>query len=586
MTEIHVPKLGDGVDGAEILSILVQAGDTLNEGDAILELESDKATVEVPATASGVIKSLEVSEGDTVSEGQLILTLEGADGSASGESAAPQEAAADTKTNATDATDVAEGESAESEDDTETAETADSSDDTGSTGGTVDLVVPKLGDGVDGAEVLNILVSEGDTLAKGDALLELESDKATVEIPAEVAGTLIQLKVAVGDTLSEGQVIGQVQSSEAAPKAASKASSKAAPEKKAQPTETQAEPAAKKPLPQGVTEPQEHQPLPTEKAEAPSLGNPVPAAPSVRRFARELGVNIQQVKGSGPRGRISEADVKAHVKAQMQNASQAGASASGTASTATGVSHSLPAMPDFSQFGAVEIEKMNAVRRATAQQMSLSWQNIPHVTQFDQADITELEIFRKAQAKLMEKAGAKLTVTAMLVRICALALKKFPQFNASIDTEKQQIIYKKFYNIGVAADTPRGLMVPVLKDVSKKGFVDISVELNTLAKKARDRKISAEELQGATFTISNLGGLGTTFFTPIVNWPQVAILGVGRASQQPVWKDGEFVPRMIMPLSISYDHRLIDGADAARFLRWIAQALESPLTMMMESENP
>lgn len=585
MTEIHVPKLGDGVDGAEILSILVQAGDTLNEGDAILELESDKATVEVPATASGVIKSLEVSEGDTVSEGQLILTLEGADSSASGEDDAPQESTQ------ADEADTAESDSAESKNGTETAETADSSDDssddTGSTGGTVDLVVPKLGDGVDGAEVLNILVSEGDTLAKGDALLELESDKATVEIPSEVAGTLVQLKVAVGDTLSEGQVIGQVQSSGAAPKAASRTSSKAAPKKKPQASETQAEPAAKKPLPQGVTEPQEHQPLPTEKAEAPSLGNPVPAAPSVRRFARELGVNIQQVKGSGPRGRISEADVKAHVKAQMQNASQAGTSgASGTASTAPGVSHSLPAMPDFSQFGDVEIEKMNAVRRATAQQMSLSWQNIPHVTQFDQADITELEIFRKAQAKVMEKAGAKLTVTAMLVRICALALKKFPQFNASIDTEKQQIIYKKFYNIGVAADTPRGLMVPVLKDVSKKGFVDISVELNTLAKKARDRKISAEELQGATFTISNLGGLGTTYFTPIVNWPQVAILGVGRASQQPVWKDGEFVPRMIMPLSISYDHRLIDGADAARFLRWIAQALESPLTMMMESENP
>ena len=410
MTEIHVPKLGDGVDGAEILSILVQAGDTLNEGDAILELESDKATVEVPATASGVIKSLEVSEGDTVSEGQLILSLEGADSSASGEDDAPQESTQ------ADEADTAESESAESEDGTETAETADSSDDTGSTGGTVDLVVPKLGDGVDGAEVLNILVSEGDTLAKGDALLELESDKATVEIPSEVAGTLVQLKVAVGDTLSEGQVIGQVQSSGAASKAASRTSSKAAPEKKPQASETQAEPAAKKPLPQGVTEPQEHQPLPTEKAEAPSLGNPVPAAPSVRRFARELGVNIQQVKGSGPRGRISEADVKAHVKAQMQNASQTGASGSGAAGTATGVSHSLPAMPDFSQFGAVEIEKMNAVRRATAQQMSLSWQNIPHVTQFDQADITELEIFRKAQAKVMEKAGAKLTVTAMLVK--------------------------------------------------------------------------------------------------------------------------------------------------------------------------
>lgn len=553
MTEVHVPKLGDGVDGAEILSILVQVGDTISEGQSLLELESDKATVEVPSTASGVIQSLAVAEGDTVAEGQLILTLSGA------EAAAP-ETQKPTEKPASEPPANAEAAPAPSEDKPKEKPQASSQD----------LVVPKLGDGVDSAEILNILVQVGDTLSKGDTLLELESDKATVEIPAELSGQLTELSVTVGDSVTPGQVIGKVSSSDAGAQPAAKTETKT--EKK---TETKAAP-----IPQGVTEPQENQPLPTGKAEAPSLGNPVPAAPSVRRFARELGVNIQEVSGSGPRGRISEADVKAHVKARMQGTSSAPAASGGS------VQSTLPPLPDFAQFGDIETEKMNAVRRATVQQMSLSWQNIPHVTQFDQADITDLEAFRKGQTKVMDKAGAKLTVTAILVKICAMALKKFPQFNASIDPQKQEIIYKKYYNIGVAVDTPRGLLVPVLPNVSHKGFIELSVELNELAQKARDRKISAEDLQGGTFTISNLGGLGTTYFTPIVNWPQVAILGVGRASQQPVWQDGAFVPRMIMPLAISYDHRLIDGADAARFLRWIAQALESPLTMMMESENP
>lgn len=554
MTDINIPKLGDGVEGAEILSILVQVGDTITEGQSLLELESDKATVEVPSTAAGVVQSLAVAEGDTVSEGQLILRLETAGNTAK---VSPKE------------TSVEKSEEIKQKQPESVALTEPVSQPASPS--SFEIVIPKLGDGVEGAEVLTLLVSEGDTLAKGDALLELESDKATVEIPSEVAGVLKSLRIAVGDTVQEGMVIGVVEG-----QAASLPSAEKRPPLQKQPEK----PAVV--LPQGVTEPQEHQPLPTEDAEAPTLGNPVPAAPSVRRFARELGVTIQQVKGTGPRGRISEADVKVHVKAQMQGASTGSSIQESTGSAIS----ALPAMPDFSAFGPIETEKMNAVRRATAQQMSLSWQNIPHVTQFDQADITVLEVFRKAQGKVMEKAGAKLTVTAILVKICAMALKKFPQFNASIDTENQQIIYKKYYNVGVAVETPRGLMVPVLNDVANKGFIDLSVELNTLAKKARDRKIAAEDLQGGTFTISNLGGLGTTYFTPIVNWPQVAILGVGRASLQPVWQDDSFVPRMIMPLSISYDHRLIDGADAARFLRWIAQALESPLTMMMESENP
>ena len=563
MTDVKIPKLGDGVDGADILSILVSVGDEIAEGDAILELESDKATVEVPSTASGVVKSISVSEGDTVSEGQVVLVLEGADATNTEDTAEKTEAS--TEETAELPTDNTPEDSSE-----------DGSEDTSGESHDIEMKVPKLGDGVDGADVLSILVSEGDEISEGDAVLELESDKATVEIPASASGTIISIAVAEGDTLSEGQVIGVLSSSGGKSDSGGKSAAKstAQKEKPASKAEHEAEPKS------------EAKP---EKADAPSRpvapqqelkpGTLVPAAPSVRRFARELGVDIQQVKGSGARGRISEADVKAHVKQAMQQGGSRPASAAPAATQAN-----LPPMPDFSQFGDIKTEKMGAVRRATAQQMSLSWQNIPHVTQFDQADITELEAFRKGQTKIMDRAGAKLTVTAILMKICALALKKFPQFNASIDTVNQQIIYKKFYNIGVAVDTPRGLLVPVIKDVDKKGFIDLSKDLGEMAKKARDRKVSAEDMQGGTFTVSNLGGLGTTYFTPIVNWPQVAILGVGRASQQPVFKDGEFVPRMIMPLSISYDHRLIDGADAARFLRWIAVGLESPLMMMMESE--
>jgi pyruvate dehydrogenase E2 component (dihydrolipoamide acetyltransferase) len=301
----------------------------------------------------------------------------------------------------------------------------------------------------------------------------------------------------------------------------------------------------------------------------------IPAAPSVRLLARELGVDLRQVSGSGPRGRISKADVKAWVKTRLQAAPSAPVGA---------VALAVPDLPDFSQWGAIHSEKLTPVRRATAAQMHRAWSQIPHVTQFDQADITEAETFRKAWGKKVEAAGGKLTVTAILLKLCGLALKRFPKFNASLDLKNDQIIYKDYIHVGVAVDTPRGLLVPVIRDVDRKGVTGLSVELGELARKARDRKLSAEDLQGGGFSISNLGGLGTTYFTPIVNWPEVAILGVGRAQTQPIWREGQFVPRQIMPLSLSYDHRLIDGADAARFLRFLAEALESPLMLLMEGD--
>ncbi|MBF2052754.1 MAG: dihydrolipoyllysine-residue acetyltransferase [Candidatus Sericytochromatia bacterium] len=563
--EVKVPKLGDNVEAAEITAVLVAVGDSVSEGQSLIELESDKASVEVPSPAAGVVQSLAVAEGDSVSEGQLILTLAAGD-SAPAAAKADVDAKADTKADA-----PAEALPAASSAAPDASEAPAAQPAAASTSGTLDVQVPKLGDNVDSAEVIAVLVAAGDDVSEGQSLIELESDKASVEVPSPVAGKVLSVAIAVGDQARPEQVILSLQTSGSAPAAQASGSATSKPA-----ADTPAPAPAPKADPQGVTAPYENQPRPELPAAEPlKPGQLVAAAPSVRRFARELGADIQRVPGSGPRGRISLDDVKRYVKGRLQ----APAASSGSA-----VAQDVPDLPDFSAFGPVSHEKMSPVRRATARQMQLAWSQIPHVTQFDQADITAAEVFRKQHGKPVEKAGGKLTVTAILLKICALALKRFPQFNASIDVKNEQIVFKQHYHIGVAVDTPRGLLVPVLRDVDKKGLIDLSVEMGQLAGKARDRKTGPEDLQGGTFTISNLGGLGTTYFTPVVNWPQVAILGVGRASMQPVWREGSFEPRLIMPLSVSYDHRLIDGADAARFLRWIAEALENPLLLLMEGD--
>lgn len=550
MTEVSLPKLGDNVAAAEVVAILVAVGDTVEADQGLLELESDKAAMELPSPAAGVVKEIRIQEGDTAQEGQVVMVLASAEQTAEKPQTAP-------------AAEKPAPEPASKPTPAPAAPPAAAST-------RLEVRAPKLGDNVDAAEVVAILVAVGDTVEADQGLIELESDKASMELPSPYAGVVQELKIQVGDAVRENQLI-VVLKGHAEASSESKASGTAAAKAESQP-----EPKLE---PQGVSEPYEHEAPPQlAQHEPPNLGNPAPAAPSVRRFARELGVEIQVVQGSGPRGRISQADVKAHVKARLKQSSAP------VQTAAVAGALPLPAMPDFSKFGPVRHEKVSNIRRATARQMSLSWQQIPHVTQFDQADITEVDVFRKSRGKVVEKAGGKLTVTAILLKICALALKRFPQFNASLDLENERIIYKEYYHLGMAVDTPRGLMVPVLRDVDKKGLIEISVELGEIAHKARERKISPDDLQGAGFSISNLGGLGTTYFTPIVNWPEVAILGVGRAAKQPVWRDEQFEPRTIMPLSLSYDHRLIDGADAARFLRWIAEALENPLMLLMEGD--
>jgi pyruvate dehydrogenase E2 component (dihydrolipoamide acetyltransferase) len=460
-----------------------------------------------------------------------------------------------------------------------------------------DFTLPELGENVAAGDVLRILVKPGDTLAKDQPVLELETDKATIEVPSSVAGQVKEIKVKVGDKVKVGQPIlsvdggaGKVDEPAAAPAAppAPEAPKAAAPK----PPKTPAPPAPAAPPPD-----QAAKAAPREEEDTRSVGQPTqkvvdinrgarqaaepsepdfpvaPAAPSVRRMARELGVDIGQVAGSGPGGRISIDDVKAHTKKMVTTIAVAGPTAA-----------AAEPLPDFTRWGAVDRQPMRAVRRKTAEHLSAAWATIPHVTQHDVADITALEELRKKYAKQVEAAGGNLTVTAIAVKVCAAALKVFPQFNSSIDVAANELIFKKFVNIGIAVDTDRGLLVPVIRDADTKSITQISVELTQLSEKARNRKISLDEMQGGCFSISNLGGIGGTLFTPIVNAPEVAILGISRARMEPIYdKDNsQFVPRLMLPLSLSYDHRVIDGADGIRFLRWVVEAIEQPFVLALQ----
>lgn len=467
----------------------------------------------------------------------------------------------------------------------------------------IDFVVPELGENVKAGDVVRVLVKAGDTIAKDQPALELETDKATIEVPSTVAGKITEVAVKQGDKVKVGQLILRVEGGAAAEKPAAAPrpqpqpagapesgglSQRATPETEKTLTAESAEAAeAEVKEPQESEEPEE--PKESGKAssrkvvdisrgsrqpaaaavvvEAPVDARPVPAAPSVRRMARELGVDIRRVQGSGPGGRISETDVKAFVRSRP---SRGGAEAA--------------PLPDLTKWGEVERKPMSNVRRVTAERLTAAWA-APHVTQHDKADITELEALRLKYAPRAEAAGGKLTITAIMVKVIAEAMKRFPQFNASIDLDAEEIVYRKYINIGVAVDTERGLLVPVIRDADRKTIIELSVDVASAAKKARERKLAPDDMSGGGMSITNLGGIGGTSFTPIVNAPEVAILGMSRSEMQPVWRPdadgGRFEPRLLLPLSLSYDHRAIDGADAARFLRWVCEALEQPLMLVL-----
>ncbi len=431
----------------------------------------------------------------------------------------------------------------------------------------VEFKLPELGENIEKGDVVRVLVSAGDRVMKDQPVLELETDKATIEVPSSLEGTVTAVKVKAGDKVRVGQAVLLLENGAGAPEPAEKAAPVRSAEvvdiSKARPVREAAAEA-----PRAASSPDVAEARADEAAEPAGNGASVPAAPSVRRFARELGVDIARVSGTGPGGRIGQDDVKAHVKARMKSpvAAQGGPPA--------------PALPDFSKWGEIERKPMSNIRRKTAEHLSAAWQ-APHVTQHDRADVTELEAFRAANGERVEKAGGKLTITAILIRVAAAAIERFPQFASSPDMTDESIVYKKYVHIGVAVDTSAGLLVPVIRDANKKTITEIAVELTALSEKARNRKLSLDDMAGGVFTITNLGGIGGTSFTPIVNQPEVAILGVSRGATEPVWRDGQFVPRQMLPLSLSYDHRVIDGADAARFLRFVAEALEQPMTMYL-----
>jgi pyruvate dehydrogenase E2 component (dihydrolipoamide acetyltransferase) len=584
--EFKLPELGENIEQGDLVRLMVAPGASVSAGQSVMELETDKAVVEVPSSVSGTVQEIRVKEGDKVKVGQVIFTVENGAGAKAADSAASptpqavaQSAPAETVPKAASAPPAAQPSTPMPSPDRRASAQAAS-----------EFKLPELGENISQGDLVRLMIAPGATVSEGQPVMELETDKAVVEVPSSVSGVVKEVKVKEGEKIKVGQVIFTLEGG--APVQTESVRARNAPVEHvsgqhgarlafqaAIRAEGKTEEQALPPDQPQLAAPVFSMPVQLGKVAGTEHRQPIPAAPHVRRFAREVGVDIYEIKGTGPGGRISDGDVKAYAKALL--------SAAATAAQAPLAGHfAQPHLPDFAKWGKVERVSMRGVRRKTAEHLAESWNTIPHVTQHDRADITELEQLRARFAPKAEEAGGKMTVTAIALKVCAAALKVFPQFNASIDIEKEEIIYKQYINIGVAADTDRGLLVPVIRDVDKKNIVELAVELSQLSKKARDKKITPEEMQGGTFTITNLGGIGGVGFTPIVNHPEVAILGLSRSRIEPEWiqgKDGgKFEPRLILPLSLSYDHRLIDGADAARFLRWIAEAFEQPFLLSVQ----
>ncbi len=550
--EVLVPDIGD-FDAVEVIELLVKVGDAVKVEQSLVTVESDKASMEIPSSHAGVVTELLVQLGDKVKQGSLVLLLE-SDGAATASSLAPvgaesTQAAAASAPLATPSVTAApppaqavavKGEGAAA---------------------LVEVLVPDIGD-FDSVAVIELLVKAGDTVAVEQSLITVESDKASMEIPSSHAGVVKEIKVQLGDKVSKGSVVAMVQSSSAASAPAPSATPPvAAAAKPAAPAEAPSRSAPTAALP------------PHEPASA--KGALPHASPSIRKFARELGVPLAEVKGSGLKGRITQDDVQAFIKGVMAGDVKTKAAAA-KAPAAAGGGGAFPGLlpwpqVDFSKFGAVERKDLSRIKKISGANLHRNWVVIPHVTNHDDADITELEAFRVQLNKENEKAGIKVTMLAFLIKACVAALKKFPEFNASLDGE--QIVLKSYFNIGFAADTPNGLMVPVIKDADKKGIFQISTEMGELAKKARDGKLGPAEMSGGCFSISSLGGIGGRYFTPIINAPEVAILGVCKSNTEPRWDGKAFQPRLMLPLSLSWDHRVIDGASAARFNAYLGQIL-------------
>jgi len=554
MIELQVPDIGDFKD-VEVIEILVKAGDTVAADQSLITIESDKASMEIPSSGAGVIKELKVKVGDKINQGTVIATAEGG-----GEAAAPAKGGS-VPSEATPAPEAAAKEDAPPPPAQAPAAPAPASG-----GGPVDVMVPDIGDFKD-VEVIELLVKVGDTIAADQSLITIESDKASMEIPSSAGGVVKELKVKVGDKINKGDLLAIVEGAgdASAPPAAAPAPTPQA----GSPKEPSKEAPAAEASPSAGVAP---------AAAAPSVGDQTlaHASPSVRKFARELGVDLNRVKGSGPKDRITQEDVQSFVKTALAGGGPKAVAA--PAAAGSGFGSGWPAWPslDFAKFGPTETLALSRIQKLSGPNLARNWATIPHVTQFDEADITELEDFRKSTNEALAKKSkdaAKVTMLAFVMKACVAALKAFPRVNSSLDAEGANLILKQYYHLGFAADTPNGLVVPVIRDVDRKGIAEIAKETGELAAQARAGKLGPAAMQGASFTISSLGGVGGTFFTPIINAPEVAILGLSKSDHKPKWNGSSFEPRLMLPLSLSYDHRVIDGAQAARFTTYLAEVL-------------
>ena len=541
--DFRLPALGEGIDSATVVNVLVKAGDAVKAGQPVVSVETDKAAVDVEAEAAGSVSAVHVKAGDKLAVGALILTYGGSsNGVATAKpatavptpAATPKPAAAIPTPSAPAASPV----------------------------GPIEFKLPELGEGIDSATVVNVLVKAGDTVKKGQPVISVETDKAAVDVESEFAGTITAVKVKAGDKLAVGSTIFTIQSSGAATNTAAVTATP--------PSTPVAQSAVKA----------ENSSVP--KSVSPKDKSLTPAGPATRRLARELGVGLSEVKASGRGGRVTLDDVKGFVKAERTAVKSGG----GTGTVVGGIvvnAFTLPPLPDFAKFGEIEKKPVAKIRETIAKNLTIAWRTMPMVTQQDLADITDLEAGRKRVVEGLPKGAPKITWTVLAVKAVVAALKEFPQFNASYDMNAGELILKKYFHIGIAVDTERGLVVPVIKDADKKSIRDIASEVMSLAEKARTGKLGIDEMRGGSFTITNLGGIGGTAFTPIVNYPEVAILGMSRSSLQPIVREGKVDIRLMLPLSLTYDHRVVDGADGARFAGRLCQLFSDPMRLLMES---
>ncbi|WP_182120101.1 dihydrolipoyllysine-residue acetyltransferase [Acidovorax sp. FHTAMBA] len=544
LVNIQVPDIGD-FDEVGVIELLVKVGDTVKAEQSLITVESDKASMEIPSSHAGVVKELKIALGDKVKQGSVIAVVDSADpGAVAAPAAAPAPVSAAAPVAATAPAAPVAAPAAASP---------------------VEVRVPDIGDFKDVA-VIEMLVKVGDTIKLEQSLFTVESDKASMEIPSPAAGVLKELKVKIGDTVNIGDLVAVLEGSAAAaaPAPVAAPAPAAAPVASAAPAVAAAAPAG------AVTS----VPVPAHQPGTPSAGLPH-ASPSVRKFARELGVPIDEVKGTGPKGRITQDDVAAFTRQVMAGALQTKAQVAKAPAGGGGSGVGLDLLPwpkvDFTKFGPVERKDLSRIKKISGANLHRNWVVIPHVTNHDDADITDLEAFRVQFNKENEKSGVKVTMLAFMIKAAVAALKKFPEFNSSLDGD--QLVMKNYFHIGFAADTPNGLVVPVIKDADQKGIVQISKEMGELAAKAREGKLAPADMQGGCFSISSLGGIGGRYFTPIINAPEVAIMGVCKSSLEPKWDGQQFAPRLMLPLSLSWDHRVIDGASAARFNVYFASLL-------------